>query len=239
MSFFDWNNHTRVFAAGGGFLAWVDLRHGVLLCDVLEEEPHLKMHHIRLPPLLRWNKVVAEGDGDSDSDSYWGYDKDQFRDVTCRDGWFWLIKREYPDDDVDGDLLRMRWTATVFKSRIFSGIWELCHTVDSDDLSPADACVPDLFPEVWDEKEKQLTLDKVVITAQNPTLDMYNDDAFYVIAKLNARCPNGWVLAVDARNKKVEKVAPFCTESMSFSRTYMQCAFSKYLEQHSRASTRP
>ncbi|OEL20786.1 hypothetical protein BAE44_0018191 [Dichanthelium oligosanthes] len=147
MGWFPCDGHAKVFSVGGGSLAWVDLRHGVLLCDVLGEEERPVMHRIRLPPLLPSNKADF-GPGFDDAEP----PLDQIRDVTCRDGWFRLVETEFPDLD-DNDLTQLRWTATMFRTRISSENWELCHTVDSADLSLADACVSDdLIPEMWDDR---------------------------------------------------------------------------------------
>lgn len=62
-----------------------------------------------------------------------------------------------------------------------------------------------------------------------PTLDMYNDDMVYIIAKIKSTDPSGWVLVVNTANKKLEKISPFLEESFNFWRIYLQCDFSKHL----------
>lgn len=75
-------------------------------------------------------------------------------------------------------------------------------------LSPANACVPDLFSEVWDGMEKKLTLDKVV-TAKAPTLDMYNDDAFYSLrSKLKPYIYRLYIQCGQKHNKLPNKPNP-------------------------------
>lgn len=151
------------------------------------------------------------------------------RDVSFRDG-FKFIEMEYPyeTDDSDTAQLNFRWKVTLFKTTISSGQWERCHTVAASDLLCSDSSFLDLFPEIWDCEENRMVLSKKVMN-KGPTLDMYHDDTVYMISKLSAREPNGWLFAVDTKAKKLEKVVPFSAESMYSHRTCMQCAFSKYL----------
>ncbi|TVU15904.1 hypothetical protein EJB05_39447, partial [Eragrostis curvula] len=217
---------TKVFAVDGGSLAWVDLRYGILLCNsLLEDVPELRVIH--LPPLMLTNKdkfpISFVGDLPP---------LDFVRDVTFRNGSFRFIEMEYPELDCDADdddtELSFRWTTTTFRIMVGSEEWEqepLC-AVDSADLSPADSCFPCLFPEIWDCKENKI-LNRVMCS--DPTLDMYRDDAVYVIAKTGARDPNGWVFAVNTKNKELDKVLPFSAERVCFNRSHLQCSFSKHL----------
>ncbi|TVU32230.1 hypothetical protein EJB05_23952, partial [Eragrostis curvula] len=118
----------------------------------------------------------------------------------------------------DDNLDKLRWTCTMFRRMVGSHTsdWELCGTVDSADLSPANSCFQDLlFPEIWDGEEKRLTLDKVM--CQFLTLDMYRDDVIYVRAKVNADDPNGWMLAVHTSNNQLERAPAFSQETGAFS----------------------
>ncbi|KAG0547655.1 LOW QUALITY PROTEIN: hypothetical protein BDA96_01G098900 [Sorghum bicolor] len=108
---------TKVFSIGGGSLAWVDLRHGIMMCDVLDEEPELRL--IQLPQLLPSNKRDhGEGLDGSRPPLY------PLRDVSFRDGRFSCIEIEYPyeiDDDDTTKPLDFRWRATLFRTSISSG----------------------------------------------------------------------------------------------------------------------
>ncbi|GJM91082.1 hypothetical protein PR202_ga07422 [Eleusine coracana subsp. coracana] len=208
---------SRVFSLrGGGFMAWVDTTHGILLCNVLDADPEVRL--IELPPLLPSNEELFEMSP-----------LDPVREVTFSDGCFRFIEMEYPGMDDDNPHCQFRWTATMFKRTIddSSENWELCRTVDSAELSPADSCFADLFPQIWDGEEKRLTLDKVL--SQFLTLDMYNEDVVYIKSKLNACDTNGWMLKVDTRNNKIERVPPFFAEMAYYVCTVQQCDFSKYI----------
>ncbi|TVU32210.1 hypothetical protein EJB05_23932, partial [Eragrostis curvula] len=210
---------SRVFSVdGGGLMAWVDVRHGILLCNVLDEDPQVRM--IELPPLSPVNKHFGTE-----------MDLNSIRDVAFSDGSFRFIELEHPDSD-DDNPEQYRWTANMFKRTVDpQDSWELCGTVDSAELSPADSCFPDLCPPIWDEEEKRLTLDEVL--CQYVTLNMYRDDVAYIKGKLDARDPDGWVLAVDTRNNKLERVQPF-SEMVRYVCTVLQCDLSKYLSKGSR-----
>jgi hypothetical protein len=145
---------TKVISIGGVGLGWIDLRHGVLLCDVVDKSPEIRL--VQLPSLMPTNKADFE-EGPLR----------QLRDVTCRNGMIRFIEIEYPQlDDT--------WTATIFKREICSENWDWCCTVNSADLSATDTCSHDLFAEIWDCDEVKLTLNKVISSAH--TLDLYDDD---------------------------------------------------------------
>ncbi|TVU32221.1 hypothetical protein EJB05_23943, partial [Eragrostis curvula] len=215
------HRQTKVLNVGGGSLAWVDLRRGsgMLLCNVLDDRPEMNL--IRLPALMPANEELL---GDCSEGCV-----RPIRDVTCTNGYIRFIEMEDVDDDDDSDTATMqcRWRATVFKTTTNSWNWERCCTVHSDGLSPADSCLPELFPEIWNKEEKTLTLEKVI--SNFPILDMFHDDVVYMTSQLDVQDPNGWVLAVDTRNNKLDRAVPFSTAKAYCDDTKLQCAFSKYL----------
>jgi hypothetical protein len=136
-----------VFSIGGGSLAWIDLRHGIMMCNVLDEEPELRL--IQLPQLLPSNQGFFGERLDGCRPPL-----DPIRDVSFRDGRFSFIEIEYPYETDDSDTtepLDFPWRATVFKTSISSGQWEWdrCHTVASTELSRSDPRFLQLFPEIW------------------------------------------------------------------------------------------
>ncbi|RLM85839.1 hypothetical protein C2845_PM04G08700 [Panicum miliaceum] len=105
---------TKVVSVGGVGLGWVDLRRGVLLCNVADERP--KVCLVQLPLLLPTNRAdFGEGfDGATPP-------LRQIRDVTCSDGLLRFIEIEYPNLD-DDNLTTFRWAATMFAR---GSAWEL------------------------------------------------------------------------------------------------------------------
>ncbi|TVU32219.1 hypothetical protein EJB05_23941, partial [Eragrostis curvula] len=177
---------TKVLNVGGGSLAWVDLRHGILLCNVLDDRPEMNL--IRLPALMPANEEFF---GDCSD----GCEQPMrpIRDVTCTNGSIKSIKATL-----------YRWTATMFKTTISSGgDWEWCCTIDSSDLLPANSRVPDLIPEIWDDEEKRLTLDRVI--SESPILNMYRDHVVYRLHDIQV----GQLGPIDTRNNELERAVPF------------------------------
>lgn len=127
---------------------------------------------------------------------------------------------------VDSDTLQPRWRATMFE-RAVSSNWEWFRTVNSAEVLPSGLCY--LYPEIYDdEKVNDPVLNKVI--SSSPTLDQCNEDVVNMIAKQNKpRDPNGWVTAGNTKSKKLEQVRAFSAERLYFHRSYLQCAFSKYL----------
>ncbi|CAL4958908.1 unnamed protein product [Urochloa decumbens] len=222
---------TKVFSVGGSSLAWVDLSLGVLLCDMLgSKDDDLEMRLIDLPPLMPTNN----GKGPRHS-------LPAVRDVICRDGWIRCVEIEFPEQS-ETNPTEFPWTATVStKKRMFSSDeWET-FTVDSDSLLPAGSCFADLFPEIWDEGKGKLTLNKVL--SVKPVLDAHQENVVYMKSKLMMKpckptghwdipkpCePKGWVIAIDTRDKRLVRVAPFPARKLYFDHYYLQCDFSKYI----------
>ncbi|OEL27126.1 hypothetical protein BAE44_0011853 [Dichanthelium oligosanthes] len=84
---------TNVMSIGGGRLGWVDLRRGVLLCNVVDDKlPEMRL--IQLPSLMPTNKAdFGEGfDGAMPP-------LRQVRDVTCSNGFMRFVEIEYPELD--------------------------------------------------------------------------------------------------------------------------------------------
>lgn len=106
--------------------------------------------------------------------------------------------------------------------------WEPCGTeTDSAELVCADSCSLDLLPVIWDSKDNQLTFTNLICTY--PTMDLYDDNILYVMAKMKGTDPSGWVLSVNTENKKLEKVSPFSQKILFFHRIYLQCDLFKHL----------
>ncbi|XP_052152599.1 uncharacterized protein LOC127770861 [Oryza glaberrima] len=217
---------TKVFSVEGGSMAWVDLWNGILLFDSVASDPEVSL--IQLPPLIpinnRYLRRVSFDDGLCCLDP--------IRDVTCSNGCFRFIEMGFPLLDACTEQLTFRWKATMFKRlvRPEECQWESCGTeTDSAELSRADSCSfsPDLLPVIWDSKDNQLTFTNLICTY--PTMDLYDDNILYVMAKMKGTDPSGWVLSVNTANKKLENVSPFSEEILFFRRIYRQCDFLKHL----------
>lgn len=138
----EWFRQTKVLNIGGGLLGWVDLRRGILMCDVVDKEQEMRL--IRFPPLMATNRVNFAVDSDGCGPSLrW------VRDVTCRNGCINLVEMEMQMPDFDSRNAQLPWTASMFKRMIWSEKWDECCTINSNDLSPSYSCFPCLFPEIF------------------------------------------------------------------------------------------
>uniref|UniRef100_A0A0E0P9Z1 DUF1618 domain-containing protein n=1 Tax=Oryza rufipogon TaxID=4529 RepID=A0A0E0P9Z1_ORYRU len=194
---------TKVLSVEGRSIAWVDLWNGILLFDSVTSNPEVRL--IQLPPLMPINGRYLRGGGLDDT--YISVDPN--RDITCSNGWFRFIEMGFPLLDGSTGQLNFRWQATMFKRlvRPEECQWEPCGTeTDSAELVCADSCSLDLLPVIWDSKDNQLTFTNLICTY--PTMDLYDDNILYVMAKMKGTDPSGWVLSVNTENKKLEKVSP-------------------------------
>ncbi|TVU31994.1 hypothetical protein EJB05_23710 [Eragrostis curvula] len=206
---------SKVFSIGGVSLAWVDLRQGILLCKQVEKDP--VMHLIELPVLLPTNTARYALDSDG-----CGPPLDRIRDVTFSNGWFRFVELEF----IDSGTSPSGWRVTVFKRKTESEDWKQICTVDTR-LSPANSCLPYLFPEICDYQEKTLALTNVICSF--PLLDEFNKNVIYMISRVKAGDTYGWILAINFKDRKLEKVVPFSVERLFTQRSYLQCSFSSYL----------
>ncbi|KAK3155537.1 hypothetical protein QOZ80_2BG0204470 [Eleusine coracana subsp. coracana] len=215
--------HAKVFTVGGNSLAWVDLRYGILMCEGVNNDSPV-MRFIQLPQLMPINNKV---NFNMNPDGTITTPLDILRDVTFNDdGTFRFIEMESHYLDSTKTTV-LRWTINIFTKRIIgSEDWEQCTSVDSAKITPASSCIPHLFPDIWDSRDKRLTLDKIISFA--PTLDQYHDDVVYMTtSKLDCCDLHGWVLAIDINGHKLDKLVPFTAHKYTL-RPFLQCSLSNY-----------
>jgi hypothetical protein len=212
-------------------MAWVDHREGILLCNsVAAQEPELQL--IQLPSLTPVNSIRFR-----ETEIGTMPPLDRIRDVSCRDGWFRFIEIEKQigfSQLNDGRIkeLNFGWEATMFKRRIHSDKWgwKPCGSFNSASLSLANSCSPCCLyadEKIWDYKKKKIAMNSVI--SSFPTLDMCRDDVVYLLAKVKDTDQNGWVLSINTKSKKLQKIAPFSAKSPLISCIFLQCGFSKHL----------
>ncbi|OQU79440.1 hypothetical protein SORBI_3008G144701 [Sorghum bicolor] len=136
-------------------------------------------------------------------------------EIMAADGAFLLIRA----------IFRRRSSLDLGISPTISSTDPPCGTFNSASLSLANSCSPD--EKIWDYKKKKLAINSVV--SSFPTLDMCSNDVVYMLAKVKHTDPNGWVLSINTRSKKLQKIAPFSGDSPLISCIFLQCGFSKHL----------
>ncbi|CAL4937939.1 unnamed protein product [Urochloa decumbens] len=240
-----------VIALGGGELGWVNLRKGILVCDVLGEDP--KPRAIPLPKLLPtnrfnlWRRVQRPF-------------KREYRDVVvCADGTIRCVelehqlRRELPEmeDASSSDVLRdsdlpmdrnsdddraqkvlytyLGWRVVVWSRVASSTCWRKERVVHVDDIVVAtDPGHTSLLREMLGGDGQ---LRNVVRKMDVPSLSIDGGDVVYIMSKAKGtedtkRC----VVAVDMERKTVVAVVPVSVERRrsTVKSDYISCGLSRY-----------
>ncbi|XP_047092026.1 uncharacterized protein LOC124703830 isoform X2 [Lolium rigidum] len=232
----------KVITLGSGKIGWVDLWKGILVCNVVNENPVLSF--IPLPSLLPANRV-----------EFSQCDARSFRDVVCLDGMIRCIEREVcrrrivrempdvsntevlhdselwwdPKDDTKEDYEDLGWRIITWDRPISSNCWHKGFLVHVDEIlvnnSPSHSVT---LAEIGHKSPQNLTLKELVTCF--PTLSMVNSDVVYLVCKGVLEDQKSWVVAINLEKKTVEELVPFSSGGSYFSgMNYIPCALSKYL----------
>ncbi|CDJ26469.1 unnamed protein product [Triticum aestivum] len=216
-----------------GSLGWVDLCRGILLCNVLDDNPNPVLRFIPLPKEAAINRDIKN--------CPWLY-----RDVTYINGLIKFVamktwesstltsKRtcgssdDITDMQFDSDLEldddnmyvmddTFSWNAVAWVRKTSQEAWTCNCDVSVDDIA-------------IDNIRHLPPLNKLRISA--PTLSIHGDDAvIYLTSKLNIDDDNAWVLTVNMTRKTLEDVVMFSAKRFFlFNITYRPCSLSKHLD---------
>ncbi|CAL4936966.1 unnamed protein product [Urochloa decumbens] len=235
------HSSSKVIVVAGGFLGWVDVWRGILLCNVLAEHPVLRLIPLPKPRISRtWksNPEVVRGIA-SDGDSQLSFVEIQLPKFPSDD----LLPSQYDstlsDSDSDSDsgtggpyYPSHGWKATTWKRTLFSpdgDHWSVDCTAGSDDILEGDPTCSALLPQLWDADDGRLSLMNLYSTA--PVLSVHDDGVVYMISELlTSDGEEAWVAAFDLRNKRLKALGPFSSKRISsFENCCSPCSFSKYL----------
>ncbi|XBI72816.1 hypothetical protein VPH35_066689 [Triticum aestivum] len=187
-----------------GLVAWVDLSHMITFCNMLEKSP--KLRFLRLPTEPQY----AIGSPD-------------VRDVSLLNGSIRFVELLHHDHG---------WKATIWsiKTGVFSKkSWHIHHELELDSSDIPEPSLPKL--NVHEGVTAQPTLSTLDIGL--PKLSLQDDCILYLLAKIDYRDKEHtiWVLAVDMKNKTVQRVAEFSPKrSIALSTGYDSSRISKYLK---------
>ena len=213
---------SRVISVGGGVLGWVDLWNGILLCNVLDENPLMR--------LIQWPVEP------SDEIFEFGWHLNHisprpYRDVAVVNGG--LIK--FVEMKFLGDSANQVWTATIWNRMVSSREWHLSSTLHTDDISITDSIlmyqIQLLLPEIFDEERKRLTWDQMICTS--PTLSLTNDDVLHMMVSAKLEYPKtyAYLLVVNIRSRTVEALEQYhANRVILLEPTYIASAFPSYLD---------
>lgn len=172
---------------GGGTMGWVDLWHGILLCDVHVPSP-AEDEESPGPRLLRYVPVPEPMQPDNDLrlhglSSY-------FRDIAVVNGRIKFVDLQLHASP--GSRTPNGWTAVT---------WSMApgdsgFTKDGE-LNSRDMVINPMEPSLF---------------VAHPTLSSYDDDVLYLMTKTSLDDIASQVIAVNMKNKKLERAAKYTTQ---------------------------
>ncbi|RLM55348.1 hypothetical protein C2845_PM10G01630 [Panicum miliaceum] len=209
---------SKVIPLEGSLLGWVDLWRGILLCNILSDNP--KLHYIPMPKPMPGNEALK---GEGDPTCYRGV-------IGCGD----LIKvvevdYEYNDTEVadTSSYIPEEWTLVTLTWRLDSREWKRGHEVNIGDITVSQDFYghTDVLPRFCENGTPSLKKMPLGL----PTLCEWNN-MVYFMCKVNRKDCNGWVVAVDMNSNKLQAVSSFCGATLpGFLTAYYPSLFTKYL----------
>ncbi|CAM0953201.1 unnamed protein product [Alopecurus aequalis] len=203
----------KAITLGGHTVAWVDLWYNIVICDdVLAERPELRS--LELPPPIVGYNQGRNGNPRS------------LRDITLIDGFFKYVQI-LPGSPIP--LGFFEWEVTVWSTRTSSSSakdWVAEYKLKSTEIP--ETSLPELRVDLG---RPQPTLSTLHIGLPIPSLQ--DTGIVYLLSKV-FHCDNdhvAWVLAVDMRNKTIQKVGEFnAARTLGLAKGYNATSISKFLK---------
>ena len=224
---FEFRSFNKGITIGGelGSVGCVDLRRGIIICDLLLDNQSLR--YIPLPSPLSPDPVRG----------YMLY----VRNITVLQGYikyFEMHSNVRPGSDTGSSLICEGWMAATKKIKISSigstsgrSNWEEDCTIRCSDDVPLDSPVyaQMLVPNLQDGDDTKPNLKRICLGY--PALSLHDGDVVYLMHMPDTRGDKACVIALDMRNKAVKGVASFggSGRPLGHSYTYFPSGISKHL----------
>ncbi|GJN34393.1 hypothetical protein PR202_gb23049 [Eleusine coracana subsp. coracana] len=220
---FRYRNTDKVITIGGqhGTVAWVDLWHGILICDLLRNNQELR--YIELPMLLAPNP---------------GGNPMFFRNIVVLEGCIKLFEMQYmglvshPGCTSCMNAEGWEWEAATkilkFSDMVSANNWEEDCRIKFSDVPVNSPAYARMLP-LQEGEDTKLTLKR--LRGGYPALSLHDQDVVYITSRPDSFGYNASVIAVDMRNKTIKDVADFGSERpIGYCFIYLQSAISKHLD---------
>jgi hypothetical protein len=214
---------TKVISIGGehGSIAWVDLCNGILIYDVLAGGDTLR--YIPLPLLLARNKMPRGASCDRDIVVNTNNGTIRYFEMSIHAQAGSRVRSTYISED---------WTAAAWTWVDSEKSWRMECKLKASEVLIDESCYR-LLPQLMNQNDEDAQMMLPTLSrlhAGHPILSLHEDDVVYIMAKVEHRDHEAWMLAVDMRNKTLKVVADFdAHRTSSFRFTYLQSNISKYM----------
>ncbi|CAL4904742.1 unnamed protein product [Urochloa decumbens] len=240
------HNTTKVITLESTTVGWVDLWRGILFCDVLDEKPVLR--DMPLPKPARCNRASfcrrsPYGHRDitvvtlPDDQPTIKYVEMGIRPGAVPSSRRRQVHHQYSSsesDDNDEDDAEHYWTATIWSMPVPIASWKDwtkdC-TIDVANIVIDNPRHCELLRNVDpEEASPSVTLNRLLTAYPTLGLGINGEVVIYFLSKVDQMAREGWVIAVGAKESKLQGIAKLDDrKNFSFRRYYCPTEISKYL----------
>ncbi|KAL6867761.1 hypothetical protein ACP4OV_015785 [Aristida adscensionis] len=236
----------KVITLGESVLGWVDFSCGLLECDLRQDPPCVRF--IPLPEPFLGNREKLKPEFTFCSSNF----RRSLRDLACVDGVVKFIEIEHlgvtetpcdpSDRDVfyDSDLIMLLeskdtdkkpkptagWRVVTWSRTLLSNCWRKGCTAHVDDIFVDESSRLSVLSGPGGEAVSKFAFRNLY--SDLPTLSADDDDILYLKSTEQPKDQNGWIVAVDLRNKTVKAIQVFSFDGLRLD--FLTCKLSRHLD---------